>query len=225
MTQIQKKTSRFLIVIAALACAQPVFGKLEFTREVIEEKAGFGEKEKAASFSFTNTGDYPITVTKVKTSCGCTTADLEKTDYAPGEKGEVKVVFDIGNREGSQIKQIYVYTNDLNKQLYTLAYKVDIPRLIELQPRLLYWRKTESATPKVMTVNLLHDKPIHVVKVINSNEQAFTVKLKEVKKGRVYHVEAIPKETGTPARATLTIVTDFPDEKTPNTYLLFLRTQ
>ena len=35
----------------------------------------------------------PVTIISVQTSCGCTSAALARTDYAPGEGGELNVTY------------------------------------------------------------------------------------------------------------------------------------
>ena len=45
------------------------------------------------SFEFSNKGNYPVTIQKVTSSCGCTTPDWTKEPVVPGQKGYVKVSF------------------------------------------------------------------------------------------------------------------------------------
>lgn len=45
------------------------------------------------TYSFTNTGDAPLTIEHVKPSCGCTAADYSKEAIAPGESGFVKATY------------------------------------------------------------------------------------------------------------------------------------
>ncbi len=44
-------------------------------------------------FSFTNTGEVPLQITKVKGSCGCTVTDYTKESIAPGKTGMVKATY------------------------------------------------------------------------------------------------------------------------------------
>jgi len=53
-----------------------------------------------AGFAFRNAGDAPVTITGVRTSCGCTAAALEQKTYAPGESGRIDVRFGFGARTG-----------------------------------------------------------------------------------------------------------------------------
>ncbi len=42
-------------------------------------------------FNFTNTGDLPLIISKIETTCGCTVGEYTKTPVKKGEKGFVKV--------------------------------------------------------------------------------------------------------------------------------------
>jgi hypothetical protein len=52
------------------------------------------------TFSFTNTGSEPITITEAAPSCSCTVADYTKTPIAPGEQGWVKAVYETQGHPG-----------------------------------------------------------------------------------------------------------------------------
>ena len=45
-------------------------------------------------YTITNTGDKPLVLTNVTTSCACSVASWTKTPIAPGEKGTVSATFD-----------------------------------------------------------------------------------------------------------------------------------
>lgn len=53
-----------------------------------------------AAFLLTNIGDAQMSITARTFSCGCTTAELTKSTYAPGEGGEFVAKFKVGGREG-----------------------------------------------------------------------------------------------------------------------------
>ncbi len=66
-------------------------------------------------FRFTNTGEAPLIISKVKTSCGCTVPEWPKKPVQPGEKGIIKVRFDTHHKRGHQVKTITIHSNE--KQL------------------------------------------------------------------------------------------------------------
>lgn len=55
------------------------FGKIALNKPVVY------------TFNFTNTGDSPLIISNVETTCGCTVADYSKVPVKTGEKGFVKV--------------------------------------------------------------------------------------------------------------------------------------
>jgi len=64
------------------------------------------------TFHFANTGQAPLLITDVSTSCGCTLAESwTRSPLSPGEKGTIKVRFDSRGRVGSNRKEIFVVTN------------------------------------------------------------------------------------------------------------------
>ena len=68
--------------------------------------------EGVASFTFTNTGNRPLVIVEVYTSCGCTNAEYPEKPINPGEKGFIKVKYNsIGTRAGKFSKNITVYSN------------------------------------------------------------------------------------------------------------------
>jgi hypothetical protein len=66
-------------------------------------------------FKFKNEGNAPLILTNVQTTCGCTAPQWPReTAIAPGEMGEVKIVFNSRGKMGSQSKTITVMSNAQN---------------------------------------------------------------------------------------------------------------
>ena len=63
-------------------------------------------------YQFRNAGDAPLTIDKVRSSCGCTAALVSAKTIAPGAAGEIKASFDSTRFRGRIAKSIYLYTND-----------------------------------------------------------------------------------------------------------------
>lgn len=72
-----------------------------------------GEKDGTANFVFviTNRSKEPVVITKVATSCGCTTPMWTKEPVEPGKQGQVSVSYNPLGRIGSFSKTITVYIN------------------------------------------------------------------------------------------------------------------
>jgi hypothetical protein len=76
-------------------------------------------------FTFTNTGDNPLILEKCKGSCGCTVPKCPKNPIAPGEKGEIKVVFNSKGKKNSQTKKVTVTGNtDPGQTILTIKAQV-----------------------------------------------------------------------------------------------------
>lgn len=87
------------------------FPKIEFDKK----EHDFGEIEAKTNvetvFSYTNTGDAPLVITDIKSSCGCTVPkDWSREPLAPGEKGEFTVKFN-GSGTNKVSKTITVTAN------------------------------------------------------------------------------------------------------------------
>ncbi len=111
--------------VAFLLAGTPVWAGLSWEKKVVALDAKPGEKVITIHYPFENKGSAPVTIEKVKPSCGCTTIKLDKTVYQPGEKGEVVAFFDVGKRKGTQNKKITVTTGDKEKE--TLIFTVELP--------------------------------------------------------------------------------------------------
>ena len=107
-----KKVALLLFVglFALTATAQENSAKIEFASETID----YGNIAKGSDgvrvFEFTNTGNAPLVISNVKSSCGCTIPKKPEEPIAPGETGEIQVKYDT-KRVGPIRKTITVTSN------------------------------------------------------------------------------------------------------------------
>ena len=75
-------------------------------------------------FKFTNTGEVPLVISNVKTSCGCTTPYWPKKPIDPGKSDVIKVKFNTNHKPGNQVKTITIHANtkNLTEQIKIKAY-------------------------------------------------------------------------------------------------------
>lgn len=124
-------TACLLLVTAVSALAAPqvaapessfVFGNLY-------------QGEKATHiFTFSNSGDAPLIVEKVRSSCGCTAAMASKKTLQPGESGEVKATFDSTRFRGPIAKKVYLYTNDPKQKSFEFKLTATVKEVIVRKP-------------------------------------------------------------------------------------------
>lgn len=83
-------------------------------RETVFDFGTLLEGQKAVhKFTIENTGNAPLVIEKIKTTCGCTTGDYTKGEIAPGAEGEVTLQVNTKGYGGRKMsKAATVYTND-----------------------------------------------------------------------------------------------------------------
>ena len=62
-------------------------------------------------FQFDNTGDTPLVITNVQTTCGCTATDWPRQPITPGETASITVNFNSTGKMGRQNKIITIISN------------------------------------------------------------------------------------------------------------------
>jgi hypothetical protein len=110
--KMMKKLAAILCIafISLGAMAQEKTAKIEFKTDVID----YGTIEKGSDgvriFEFTNTGNAPLIISNVKSTCGCTVPKKPKGPILPGETGKIEVKYDT-NRVNPIRKTITVTSN------------------------------------------------------------------------------------------------------------------
>ncbi len=103
-------TILFIGLISFSVNAQDKVAKIEFKSDTID----YGTIEKGTNgvrtFEFTNTGDAPLIISKVSSSCGCTIPKKPDGPILPGETGNIEVKYDT-NRVNPIRKTITVISN------------------------------------------------------------------------------------------------------------------
>ena len=173
-----------------------------------------------AVFPFVNGGDSPLTILEMRASCGCTTPELDKKIYQPGESGQITDFFYVGNRQGKQVKSIRV-TTDAAEEPTVLKMETLIPEMIALEPNYLFWQIGKQPEPKSVEVNIVLDHPIHITSV-ESSDSRVGVELEELEAGKRYRIRATPTQTESRMRSTIRLSTDFPQEN-PKVFKIYAR--
>lgn len=84
--------------------------EIKFKEEVIDYGTITKGDDGLRIFHFTNTGDAPLIITDVKSSCGCTIPKKPNGPIAPGESSTIEVKYDT-NRVGPIRKTVTVLSN------------------------------------------------------------------------------------------------------------------
>jgi hypothetical protein len=109
-------------------------------------------KDAEGVFQFTNRGDATVRVVETRASCGCTVAALTRDVLQPGESGEIRALYHIGEREGRQSVTITVTTDEAGARPYELTLEIEINIPVHVVPRFHSWRVGDDPAPKLFEV-------------------------------------------------------------------------
>lgn len=93
---------------------------LKWDQEIKEVSVTNGTAQAQFTFSLTNVSSEEITITGVRTSCGCTVAKLPEQPWklGPGTNGEIHVTMNLANKFGLVTKTVTVSTDKGTKMLF-----------------------------------------------------------------------------------------------------------
>jgi hypothetical protein len=186
------------IIISVSARAELKFDKTE-----VELHPTPADKQAIGHFTYQNTGKTPVRFKSVHASCGCTTAQTQKDEVPPGEKGEITATFNIGDRTGTQVKTVTVETDDPTTSKTVLTLKTIIPQQLEITPTFVFWKQGDKPDPKSITVKAGKEFTVKHIKVTSSSPD-FQTKVEEKGNGE-FKIDVQPQETKNLVASTLTI--------------------
>ena len=112
----------FLLCIVSLVSSvvawaeQPKGAEIEFSTKVVDLGVLSRDDDKQmVRLAFTNTGDIPLVVTEVRTSCTCTTVQHDRKKVLPAERGVLTITMDPSKApEGSFYRVLQVHSTAIN---------------------------------------------------------------------------------------------------------------
>jgi len=114
-------------------------------------------------FRFTNTGEGVLKIGQVDKTCGCTPFSLNKTEYAPGESGTLKVRYYAELEQSSTMKQLFVHSNDRQNPKVTLTIKARVAAKVKSEPSTLSLSlKHQNAGCPQITLTSLDNQPFSI---------------------------------------------------------------
>ena len=85
---------------------------IKWTKEIHNFGEFVKDQSVTAVFEFKNTGDKPLIISKVVSSCGCTTTNYANEPLMPGKSSKITVTFNV-KRPGAFNKAVKVYSNSI----------------------------------------------------------------------------------------------------------------
>ena len=95
---------------------EPKGANIEFSTKVVDLGTLSREDDKQiVRLSYTNTGDVPLVVTEVRTTCSCTTIQHDRKKVMPTERGVLTITMDPSKAHvGSFYRVLQVYSTATN---------------------------------------------------------------------------------------------------------------
>lgn len=203
--------NRFFLTLFLALYYSIALADLRWDRQRVELAPGPTDTFVDAAFGFMNSGGGPVTIEKIESSCGCTTASLPKMTLAPGERSELVVKFDIGDRRGQQTVTVVVGIKGIPEPV-KLTLVVSIPEFVKIFPLVVKWAKGEEAKAKVISVEFPEVAPAKILSVV-SNNRRMEYKLETIRNVRQYALVVTPDNTATGCVSVLTIELEFENQK------------
>lgn len=121
------------VLLTASVIAQP---KLEIEGGFTKNWGAVTPKDSPLKTSIVikNTGTDDLMISKLKPSCGCTTAPLKKNQLKPGESTDVEVTFNVASNTGPVKKTITIETNDPKNSHINYLLEAEVVRPLTILP-------------------------------------------------------------------------------------------
>ncbi len=117
------------------------------------------DKKVRTEFVFRNEGKGTLVINNIRTTCGCTTPELEKKEYAPGESGQIVVYYDPHNRSGPQNGTVTIESNDPDNPRLPLTIKANIVRMLEVSPAIVRFGQVPKGESRAVMVDVTGRMP------------------------------------------------------------------
>jgi hypothetical protein len=176
------KTPLFAFTLSMIMCLG-ARADLKWEQTSVELHPAPNDKQAIGHFKYQNAGKTPVHFKSVKASCGCTTAQTQKEEVAPGDKGEITATFNIGDRTGTQVKTVTVETDEAPNQKTVLTLKAEIPQQLEITPNFVFWKQGDKPDTKTINVKVGKDFTVKHIKVTSATPN-FEAKVEEAGNGQ-----------------------------------------
>ncbi len=166
--------------VPRLVCPEPIFNF---------DGAPAMSKVKHA-FVLRNEGEGPLTISRVKATCGCTVAKLAKDVLEPGEETCVEAVLTLSSHVGKLAKTILVYSDDPKTPNFRLTMIGTTVEFIRMTPSRVTFGKINEDDPRVRELLLepVSEKARFGLPKIESDSDKIAVDVKPQEKGKGYVV-------------------------------------
>ena len=102
------------------------------TTHIVAEPMNEDDAPKTYTFEFTNVGRGKLEIKRLVSTCSCVQAICLNREVSPGEKAEIKVIYNPKGHPGKFERKIFVYTQDGDVPAAVLRLSVDVENSLDL---------------------------------------------------------------------------------------------
>lgn len=184
---------------------------LTFEKTLAEFHPKPDQQRVHADFAFRNDGQKAVRIAKTDAACSCMEVGTlgGKLDYAPGETGVIRAVFNLTGLQGTSERVVAVWLDGDPAAAPTarLTVRAHIPEVIRIHPKTLTWDLDGAADARTISIEMAPGRDIRVLRA-KSTSPNIALEVKTIQAGRLYEVVATPQRTDTPGITAIRIDTD-----------------
>jgi len=144
--------------------------RIKFDKVVLDfGKVGPGTRS-TDEIKFSNTGEGVLKISKVSKCCGLVVT-MEKDEYAPGESGVLKVIFNASPNTGKFMRNLVVHSNDVTSPSVRLTVNAEIiPKIACIPDSLRLLLGEENAGCDKLTIKSLDSQPFAITGIRSTGD-------------------------------------------------------
>jgi hypothetical protein len=203
-----KHLSAAFLTIPLLALLLPAAAnasRLEWNQTEARIELKPDQEEAQTEFVVTNKGDETVRIARVRTSCGCTSSILNKKIINPGESTTITAIFNKGKRQGLNHNKLEVFLDDQTDPVAKLHMIVQVPKLVDAQPQIVYWNPSTARSERRVRIKL-DKRYVSEITSIEYDRSTLTITAESDPDGRVDRIlRILPKSFETQIRESVLI--------------------
>ncbi|MBI3886488.1 MAG: DUF1573 domain-containing protein [Opitutae bacterium] len=199
-----RHTRRWLVAVLGLGASAATGAGLEWKAHALQARTAPFQAAVELVFDFKNDTARPVTVRGVRTNCDCLDAATDHATYQPGQRGQLKARFTVGDRRGIYRRAITVETDEPGQSATQLTVSIEVPEVVALSQSMLDWRTGSARREKTVILRPVPGQQIELVGAEATNDD-FAVTLKTIKRGEIYRLSVTPKSTARAANAAIRV--------------------
>ena len=159
-----------------------------------------------AQFEIKNKGLRHLTISDVKTDCGCTTVELPKKSLGPGEKFTLKLTYD-ARMLGHFQKQAAIYSNATKEPVYIMMKGVVVTEVLDYSGQYPYQMLDLLADKDQLEFDDVNrgDRPEQVIHILNNSDKVMEPNVMHLPPYLTATVEPKKLQPGRAGKVTFTL--------------------